>query len=195
MTRSILAALALSLAACGAPSPDDDDLGTVAIVDPSRGEIEPTVMGRAMLGDCTPEPLRLDPAWPEEERALLREAAAAWQRRLGIDLGPLPEDPACAWDPGYAHAPSGCVYRADNAYTEDEPSPTVRMYLASIAAVAERNALDPALLLRAVAKHEMGHWIGIGHLSRQDFGIMLPYIATGAISQDDIDLYSKECTE
>lgn len=155
-----------------------------------RGEVEKMIIGRARIGNCLPEPLRIDPAWNEQEQKALSLAVDEWKKAIGIDLGDLPISDECKWNP-YIEMPKNCITKADRLYSNDFSSDTIRIYNDAMCDVYGSEYLEA---LTAVAIHEMGHWIGMDHLATKD-GIMFERLAYFNITQSDIDFYEESCLE
>lgn len=152
-----------------------------------RGELEEFVIGRSMIGNCFPEGLSLDPSWTPEEQEILRVVSLEWKDAIGIDLGELPVNDSCIWDP-YSEVTENCILRADRSYSEEMSSNTIRLYHDTICEYGD----NYFSMLKAAALHEMGHWIGLRHLNNSD-GIMFKELRNVPIANADINLYEETC--
>jgi hypothetical protein len=190
MTRIAALITTLGLAACTAPA-KPGGLSTITYKAPSRGEPDASLLGLARMGDCSPKPLHIGPEWSDEEAAALREASEDWSDAIGVDLGSLPVDETCGWRPADPQV-TGCVLRADRAYTADVSTDTIRVYVESLADHVAVKGRDWLAAVRVTAAHEMGHWIGLPH-SR--VGIMTPWLAPDdkRVTWADVLLYEETC--
>jgi hypothetical protein len=154
-----------------------------------RGELEEYVLGRSLIGNCFPKGLFLDPSWTSEEQEVIRSAAREWKNAIGIDLGELPVNDLCVWSP-YVEGAGNCIIRADRSYTEEIPSDNIRLYHDTLC----EYDVNYIRMLRVVALHEIGHWIGIGHLDDSDALMNAEFVGLdSSITNDDINLYEETC--
>lgn len=148
-----VAVLGLTAMGCSVDSSTGREIGQVQQW-ADLAEVDSNRAGQSRIGDCSPEPLSIDPRWDQETAELIREAARWWEGAVGVDLGELPTaDEPCEREARV----EGCIARRDAHVVGADTRPAgVDIYVDAL----HDHGGGYWLLQRAVA-HEVGHWLGI----------------------------------
>jgi len=120
--------------------------------------------------------LRLDPAWSTEEQVALVSAADEWNRVTG---GVVDPKVSVSDEPNVLRGCTDQIYNWGHSAVADSFVGAICIYPSA-----------DLYTLRALALHEIGHHIGLGHAS--DAGeIMYPFLGVGEITPADLDHFRK----
>lgn len=194
--RALLLLIAVVSCACSAPV-KQDQISSAHYTDPEDAvaaapEVDevPDYAGYAEMVDCSlyqRAPLVLDPTWDEQTAEYLRSAAQWWEDAVGVDLGDLPyAETDCS-----RQAPvAGCIMALDAMADGDEDLPGVIIYVERL--ISYDGGSWP--LLELVTAHEIGHYLGVGHIPSGVMQRELTEVYRG-LTDADILAYETACVD